>query len=234
MRRNVTMALAAVIVAATPVVLVGNSLWILLNPWLVEAQYALPGFPDDRFGLGDDERTELAKIGLRSVRPQDEGVELLREARLPDGRVAFDEREIRHMRDVRALIAGVLTAWAIALGVLVAAALALRRVGERGSVSRALAEGGVLAVGLFALVAVAMLVAFDSFFSGFHGVFFEGDSWRFNRRRDTLRQLYPDAFWGVAGGAAVGLVVLQAGGLVWQRGVHRTARPAQRATSSSP
>ena len=43
-----------------------------------------------------------------------------------------------------------------------------------------------------------MAVAWNSFFVDFHGVLFEGDSWRFSRT-DTLLRLYPDEFWmGVA------------------------------------
>ncbi len=43
-----------------------------------------------------------------------------------------------------------------------------------------------------------MLLAWDSFFVDFHGVFFEGDTWRF-AQTDTLLRLFPDEFWiGVA------------------------------------
>ncbi len=64
-----------------------------------------------------------------------------------------------------------------------------------------------------ALVGLIMLINFEFFFDGFHGVFFEGDSWRFNSSY-LLRQLYPDFFWGVAGGAMAALVTLQAVALV--------------------
>ena len=39
-----------------------------------------------------------------------------------------------------------------------------------------------------------MLLGFDRFFDDFHGVFFEGDSWRF-ARGDTLLRIYPERFW---------------------------------------
>lgn len=212
MRRGTQNGLSALIVIAVPVILIGNALWLLINPWVVEAQYALPGFPDPQ-GLSDGERTDLAITGIRSIRPGGDGVELLREARLPTGDPAFVQREISHMEDVRALVAGFLRAWAVAVAVAIAAAIALRRLGPPGSVGPPLVAGALLTVGAMALAGLIMLVSFEFFFDGFHGVFFEGDSWRFNETY-TLRALYPDAFWGVAGGAMAALVLLQAAALI--------------------
>jgi hypothetical protein len=224
MRRRLALALSALIVVAVPVVLVGNTLLVLVNPWFVHAQYAVPGFPDDSRGLSDGERTELAVTGIRSIRPGSGGVELLREARLPSGGPAFEEREIQHMEDVRRLVAGSLIAWAIALVLGVGAVLALRRINgppafrlpwthARGPVRRALVGGAYLTIAAMALAGLVMLVDFDLFFDGFHGVFFEGDSWQFDDG-DTLLQLYPDFFWGVAGGTMAALVTLQAAALI--------------------
>lgn len=213
MRRRIAIALSALIVVALPLILVGNTLWVLTNSWFVEAQYALPGFPDDPQGLPDQERTELAIRGIDSIRPTGEGVSLLRDARLPGGDPAFEQREIDHMEDVRALIAAVLIAWAVALVLAVAAVLGLRRLGDPGSVGRALVLGAVLTVAVMALVGVVMLVNFDAFFDSFHAVFFEGDSWRFDSSF-TVRRLYPYFFWGVAGATMAALVALQAGALV--------------------
>ncbi len=227
-------ALAVVIALALPLVLLGNGLWLLLQPWLVHVEYALPGFPEDRLGLTERQRTELAVVGLRSIRPGDgEGPAHLRQARLPTGEVAFNVREVAHMADVRGVIGGFLIAWAVALGLLGAAALALRRGGEPGSLARALGAGVRFTVALFALASLLMLVSFEWFFEGFHGLLFEGRSWRF-RPGDTLRSLYPDAFWGVAGGLLATLVALQAValGLVLRARTH--AAPAASPAGSSP
>jgi integral membrane protein (TIGR01906 family) len=209
MRRKLSLVLSALIVAAVPAILVGNTLWAVNNPWFVHAQYAIPGFPDDSHDLSDRERTDLAVTGIRSIRPGSDGVELLRDARLPSGEQAFEEREIQHMEDVRGVVAGFLTAWGIALVLAVAAALGLRRLGAPGSVGRALVAGAFLTIAAMASAALILLVNFEFFFDGFHGAFFEGESWRFNGSY-TLRQLYPDFFWSVAAGTMVALVVLQA------------------------
>ena len=212
MRRGPAIALSALLIAATPTVLVGNALWVLVNPWLVHAQYAIPGFPDDDQGLEGDERSDLAVTGIRSVRPWDDGIVLLEEARLPEGEPAFDERETTHMQDVRDLIGGFLVAWAIALVAAIGAGLALWRFGERARLRSALLWGAKLTIGVMAMSALLLLVSFETFFDGFHGIFFEGDSWRFNEAY-TLRRLYPDFFWGSAGAITALVVGLQAAGV---------------------
>jgi integral membrane protein (TIGR01906 family) len=212
MRRKLSLALSALIVAAVPAILIGNALWAVNSPWFVHAQYSIPGFPDSQ-RFSDETRTDLAVTGIRSIRPGSDGVELLREARLPSGAGAFEEREIQHMEDVRGVVAGFLTAWAIALVLAVAAALGLRRLRAPGSVGRALVAGAFLTIAAMASTALILLINFEFFFDGFHGAFFEGESWRFNSSY-TLRQLYPDFFWSVAAGTMVALVVLQAVALV--------------------
>jgi hypothetical protein len=108
-------ALSALIVAAIPAILIGNALLILMNTWFIEVLYALPGIPADGQGPSDRVRTDLAITGVRSIQPRTEGIELLREARMPSGAAAFEEREINHMEDVRGVVAGFLVAWASAL-----------------------------------------------------------------------------------------------------------------------
>jgi integral membrane protein (TIGR01906 family) len=220
-------ALSAVIVAATPTILIGNTLWVLLNSWLIEVLYALPGVPGDLQDLRDRGKTQLAITGIRSIQPHGDGVELLRDARLPSGEPALEQREVRHMSGVRGVVAFFLTAWAIALGFAIAAGIGLRRLGNRGSVGRALLRGAQLTAAAMVLVGVIMLLHFDGFFGAFHGLFFEGDSWRFDSTF-TLRRLYPDMFWWAATGVMLALVVLQAAALVvavrrWGATIHRAA-----------
>lgn len=217
-------ALGTVVAGAAPAIIVGNALWVLLNPWLVDAQYALPGFPDDRLGLEDGQRSDLAVVGVRSVRPLDDGVALLRDARLPEGQGAFTEREVSHMGDVRGVIVGFVTAWAVALSLAFVAAAALRRYADPGALRDALGRGGMLTLGLIGFVGIAALIDFDGFFGAFHGVFFEGDSWRF-ADNDTLLQLDPETFWTVASAGIVAAIIVQAGALVLLR-----RRPRRAAT----
>jgi integral membrane protein (TIGR01906 family) len=217
MDRALSGSLSAAIALSVPVVLVGNALWLLLvGPWIVDVAYAVPGFPDDHGGLDNGQRTELASTGVASVRPLGDGVDLLREAELPTGQAAFGAAEIRHMADVRTLVAGFLAAWAGGLAVGLATAFRLYRRAGSDAVKRALRLGAFATLGAMAAIALFALLAFDAFFEGFHGVFFEGDSWRFEDTA-TLRRLYPDAFWALAIGAMALLVAAQAGALTLAR-----------------
>lgn len=234
MRRALPLLLSALVALAVPAVLLGNGLWLLTNSWYVHAEYARPGFPDDRYGFTKAERTELALAGLRSIQPTNgDGVDVLREARLADGTPAFDAREIAHMSDVRRLVGNVLLANVIGLAVILAAFVVARLRRLESVLSRGLLAGGVLTLAIVAAIGGLMLVNFDSFFVQFHQALFEGDSWRFSSR-DTLIRLYPDAFWSDFGGVLAVLTVLQAGlltGVLWWS---RRRTRAPRAIAATP
>jgi integral membrane protein (TIGR01906 family) len=236
-RRAIPLILAAVVALAVPAVLVGNGLWLLTQGWYVHAEYARPGFPSDPYGLAGAQRTELALVGLRSIQPfNGRGVEVLRNARLPDGSAAFTEREIVHMADVRRVVGRVLLAHAIALAAALAAALALWRLGLRRLVAPGLLAGAGLTLTVAAALGVYMLATFDGFFVQFHRALFPGDSWLF-RDSDTLIRLYPDAFWSDFGGVLAGLAVLQAAALAgasWWRLRRGRARAPEPAASGDP
>ena len=201
--------LIAVIAVAVPLVILGNALIVLLVPWLANFQYALPGFPDDPFGLAGADRTSLAAIGIRSIWPVGPGTDLLVDARLPDGSAAFGPLEIRHMEDVRGLVRACFVLWLLALAGGSGAILRLRRTGRRDAVGRGLRLGSNLAIGFIVAVGLAMLVAFEPVFDGFHEIFFEPGTWQFGDD-ETLRRLYPDAFWGIASALLAGLALAQA------------------------
>jgi uncharacterized membrane protein len=90
-----------------------------------------------------------------------------------------------------------------------------------------------LAIAVF--VGIYVAAAPVSFLGGFHRVFFSGDSWRF-ADTETLRRLFPDAFWSdsalvlgglVAGQAAVLLAVTLAARRQAMRAAPRTAAHAR-------
>ena len=171
--------LIAVIAAAVPLVILGNALIVLLIPWFADLQYALPGFPDDPFGLAGGDRASLGATGIRSIWPIGPGTDLLVDARLPDGSMAFGPVEIRHMGDVRGLVQGCFALWLISLAVGAVAASRLRRAGRSDAVRRGLRLGSAITIGAMALIGVAMLVSFDAIFDGFHDIFFEPGTWTF-------------------------------------------------------
>lgn len=209
MHPRILATLRALVVVAVPLLLVGNMLWVLAQPWLVTALYALPGIPAPMAGSTATEQAALATTGVRAIQPAGAGIEPLRDARLPDGALAFTPREVTHMEDVRAVVDAFVIGWGVAAVVVVVGLLAARGFGGREAVLRALGRGAWLTLAVIGVAGLGMLVSFDAFFVAFHGVFFEGSSWRFEADA-TLLELYPERFWVLSGGLAAALILGQA------------------------
>lgn len=222
-------AILVAVVLAVPPFLTGNALLVLAHPWTAQAAYGLPGFPESRLELDSHERSRLAAVATRAIQPwRAGGIEAMGAARLDVGRPAFVEAEIRHFEDVRELVSLFLAAWAAGLAVITAAAGLVR---DRSLVPRGLRAGGWLTVAAFAASTVLMLVGFETFFEGFHAVFFEGDSWRLPDL-GTARSLYPDILWLLMGAAMAALVLAQAAAMLAAlRGRARRARPDSEAAA---
>ena len=202
--------LVAVALAVGPA-LIATALLLLVHPWTADAAYALPGFPEPRIALDDDERSRLAAVGTRAIAPWwPDGMETMRAATHADGRPAFVGEEIRHFEDVRTVVLVFLLAGAAGLAVIVAGAALVR---DRSVMRRGLIAGTRVTVALFAAIGALMLIGFDAFFDAFHWLFFDGESWRLPYH-GTVRSLYPDALWAVIGGALVALVLAQAAAIV--------------------
>jgi integral membrane protein (TIGR01906 family) len=190
-------------------------------------RWELDRLEPDAYGLTAEQREALALRGLESIRPGSSGIELLEDARLPDGSRAFDERELSHMRDVRRVFGLVLRAQLVTLLVLTGIALALLRTRFRTLVPSGLLGGALATLGVAVLSVPVIVLGFDAFFTRFHEMFFEGDSWRFSNR-DTLIRVYPEQFWIDVSRIAAALTVVQAlvlAGLSWWwlRAVRRRA-----------
>ena len=203
------MPLVCAIALAVPGVLVVDGLYLLAADWYVELVYDRGGVPDDRYGLTDRQRLGLAETGLHAILPWGAGLDLLRDARLPDGAAAFRNRELGHMQDVRAILSAFLIGHGIAVIAIGALGVGLARTRARAAVPAGLRAGALLTFGLAAFVGLLLAVEYDWFSTGFHTLFFEGESWRFEET-DTLRRLYPDRFWEVTAAVLAIVAVVQA------------------------
>jgi integral membrane protein (TIGR01906 family) len=208
--------LILVITLVIPFLLVVASIRIVANPWFIQVEYNRPGFPPDPYGFTLEQRTPLGFAGLYSVVPEGRGMIELEEAKLPNGEPAFQDREIKHMVDVRVLMAKVFPLALIIGGVLVVLAIVFRKNAQyRDAVPQGVGAGAILTMVILVGLIAYVLLNFDSFFLTFHRLFFEGDTFMF-RYDDTLIRLYPEQLWsdaailiGVLTGAmAAGLLVV--------------------------
>ncbi len=216
-----------------PLILIGNGVHVLAHPWFAHAE--IGRLRPDPYGMARGDRDRLADVALDSIVPFGGGERVLRAARLPDGGPAFDRKERRHLRSVRGYLLGLYAIDAAGL-LAVAGLLLIRR--TRPIARDGLTTGALLTLAVAGFVGVYVAVSPISFLGGFHRFFFSGDSWRF-ADTETLRRLFPDAFWrdtALALGALVALqaAVLIAARLMWRRQATRERpRRAARARSRS-
>jgi integral membrane protein (TIGR01906 family) len=114
-------------------------------------------------------------------------------------RAFFNERELKHMEDVRGWVRLLGSAQRVSLvyGIIfVAASLLLLRTGAVGRIGVCLVAGGVLAIAVVLLVGVIAMVDFADFWTRvFHPLFFSNDFWLLDPRTDHLIQMVPFGFW---------------------------------------
>ena len=212
-----------VITLALPVFLVLTNVRLLMSEAYLRYEYSKPGFPKPK-QFTVEERMAFARTSVNYLLT-DAGIETLRDLADDSGPI-YNERELHHMEDVKAL-AGKAFPLHLILGLflltLVGGMVYLggepRSAALRGLVSGA-AVTWVILVGLTLLV----VLNFDWFFTRFHLIFFEGDTWLFPAT-DTLIRLFPPQFW-FDGSLIVGLLTLAqaavVGGVAWFLG-HRIA-----------
>ena len=142
----------------------------------------------------------------------------------PSGAPFFDPSERAHLGDARALLWVALVAGALS-AVAVALALVRHRDPERRAIWRAVSRGGAVAATGAVVVGVIGALAFESLFTLFHEVAFPGGNWAFDPTTQRLVQLYPLGFWQVAA-AALGSLVVVIGALVWWLARAAARKPA--------
>lgn len=191
--------LSLLIALILPCLLVVSGIRIVANDWFIHFEYnTRPGFPADPYGFTLEQRTRLALDGLYSVLPQGEGLIRLQQAKRPDGSPAFNEREIKHMQDVRTLMAQVYPVQLMGLALIVILGSVLHRFAAwRRAVPAGLQWGAILTLSLLAALIAYVLIDFDAFFLTFHQMFFAGDTFLF-LYTDTLIRLYPEVLWSDA------------------------------------
>ncbi|PIU91940.1 MAG: TIGR01906 family membrane protein [Anaerolineae bacterium CG06_land_8_20_14_3_00_57_67] len=191
-----------------PVALVFLGLRLLLTPVFLQIEYHTPGFPPDDYGFSLQDRLHWSQIALRYL-VNDANIDFLGDLTFPDGSPLYNARELSHMQDVKNVVQPVMiigyAIWFVVLGLGVWAQWGNWWQAYR----RGLWRGGWLTAGLVAVIAVFAATSFWQFFTEFHSLFFEGDSWLF-LYSDTLIRLFPVRFWQDAF-LAVGAIALGGG-----------------------
>ena len=182
------------LIAAVPVIVVLANVRMVMLPWYISVEYDKRSFPPDPHGFTNPERKHYARLALDFLR-NDSGIEFLAQQTFPDGTKLYNERELRHMEDVKRVTRLVIQVWISALTVALSSAAALSWSTETRPLLRSgMMYGSAIVVGIILALSAYMLVNFNSFFTHFHAVFFETGTWVF-LYSDTLIRLFPIKFW---------------------------------------
>jgi integral membrane protein (TIGR01906 family) len=218
MNKFLTSMLSWLTTLLTPVVLLGVALRMLLTPLFLQVEYRIPNFPPDEYGFSTADRLEYAPYALNYLL-KDVEIAYLEELTFPDGTTLFNPRELSHMQDVKGVIQISLRVWIGALLFLFALGIWARSRKWGRAYLLGLRRGGWLSIGLVVAVGLFAGLAFWQFFTAFHSLFFEGNSWLF-LYSDTLIRLFPMRFWQDAFLAAALIVI--GGGIALVVGLRRS------------
>lgn len=206
--------LSYIVSLLTPLALIGLALRILLTPLYYTIEYNMPYFPEDEYGFTKEDRLKWAKPSVEYL-INDADISYLGNLKFDDGTPIYGERELSHMHDVKVVVQGALQVWYIANVILLVLAVIALRNGWTSSYLNGLRRGGWWMIGLaltLGFIAGAGILLnpdiFWAFFSWFHSLFFEGDSWLFYYS-DTLIRLFPIRFWQ---DAVIAMAVIALGG----------------------
>ncbi len=182
-----------VIILALPVFLVLTNVRLLMSESYLRYEYGKASFPEQmRFAV--EERMEFARASVDYLITGAD-IEVLRDLTDEFGPI-YNERELRHMEDVKMLTEKALPLQIVlGLFLLALAGGMVYKGGEpRRAALRGLVGGSVMTWVIFLGLTLLVVFNFDWFFTQFHLIFFEGDTWLF-LATDSLIRLFPPRFW---------------------------------------
>ena len=185
--------LSVIISILVPVFILMTSIRLLLLPIFTELEYQRPGFPADPYGFTLQDRLKWSRVSLDYL-TNSAGLDFLADQRLDAATPLYNERELSHMLDVKNLVQFMLIAWPLIGIAILGIGLFAMRAGWQREYWLAVSRGGWAAVWFIIAVLAGVAVSFNALFTGFHRIFFSGDTWLF-LYTDTLIRLFPMDFW---------------------------------------
>jgi integral membrane protein (TIGR01906 family) len=182
-----------VITIAIPLFLIMTAVRLLLNPLYLDYQYNRAGFPPDPYGFTVEDRLLWGKLSLDYL-VNDSDISFLGDLEFDDGNPIYNQRELEHMHDVKVLVQQMLAAWWIVGIGLVSLGIWAWRANWLRFFWQSISRGGFITTALILGILLLVMVSFNALFTGFHRIFFEGNTWIF-LYSDTLIRLFPLPLW---------------------------------------
>jgi integral membrane protein (TIGR01906 family) len=216
--KAVRVTIQVVIAVLVVLVVILTGVRLLLSDFFLKIEYNMPYFPEDSYGMTKEERLFWSPYALDYLLNSEE-ISFLGDLIFEDGSALFNERELSHMLDVKILVQQALRVWYVSLAAVVLIGGWAWRRKRWSDFSKMLSTSGLISVVLLGTMVLIVFLSFKQLFTGFHRIFFEGDSWLF-KFSDTLIRLFPMRFWQDAF-IFVGVFTLVVGISIWRLGAVR-------------
>jgi len=206
---------------SVPVILTIGSIRLLMTSAYLTLEYHKPDFPPDPFGLTLTDRLHYAPFAVHYL-TSGAPTSALGDLTFPNGTPFYTPHELAHMVDVQHVTqAAFLVGLLCALALIVIGVITWRTIDGRRRLRLSLRWGATFTLGLIGIVAFGVFFAWDTFFTGFHELFFSSGSWTFEYS-DSLIRLFPVQFWQdaaitIGGAAALGSALILLGTIWWGR-----------------
>jgi integral membrane protein (TIGR01906 family) len=184
--------LKTLLVLLIPILLVLGSVRLLATDAYLAFEYGRTSFPPDSYGFTSQQRFILASTNIHYVRAHLPNDELSKQTL--NGVPVYNEREVTHMADVKAVFQVILRVWQVGFILFLLLGFVFWEKGERMALASALQSGGLLTSGTILTIALLAIFAWQTWFDLFHRFFFVPGSWLF-AYSDTLIRLFPVEFW---------------------------------------
>ncbi|HTE85811.1 MAG TPA: TIGR01906 family membrane protein [Dehalococcoidia bacterium] len=195
--RIVTAAAVTLCVLALPVVIVLGGVRFAFS-WQPVYSYAITTYrPEETTGVPAPELVIATHLIRNYFTNRQRDLDVTVTDAAGDRVPLFNEREIAHMRDVKALVQRFYKFFDISLAVLLLCALAGLSRGRSGirTLARSILAGSALTGALLLSLGVVAVAGFDQLFLAFHLLSFSNSNWELDPTRDHLIQLFPQGYW---------------------------------------
>jgi integral membrane protein (TIGR01906 family) len=172
-------------------IIIGSARLLATDAYL-NFEYGKTNFPPDSYGFTSQQRFILASTNIHYVRAHLPNNELSKQTL--NGMPVYNEREVTHMADVRAVFQVILRIWQVVFNLLLFLAFICWQKGERMVLASTLQSGGLLTSGIILTIALLAIFSWQTWFDLFHRFLFVPGSWLFSYS-DTLIRLFPVKFW---------------------------------------
>lgn len=194
-----------VLAILAPVTILIAAIRLIASPAFLWFEYHRPGFAPDQYGMDTEQRLTYGSYGLdylfNFASPA-----YLGDLTFANGNPLFSQAEVSHMADVKQVMLVTNIVGLVAAVICLVLIIMLYRM-RKGAIARSLFSGAVWFTVAMIILAVVAAFGWQTFFAGFHQLFFADGTWTFSTT-DTLIRLYPGQFWIDAAAWVAGLTLI--------------------------